>query len=93
MENNKYKGLGLEKDIVDTLEHIDDLEGVFWDFKEKIDAKQLISLYDNYLEITGCSEQKSIEIISKRNDFLTYLSKVNGEQPKFFDYLHKKWGK
>lgn len=93
MTKERYMKLGLEKDRIDTLEHIDDLEGIFWDFGEKRDARQLITLYDNYLEMTGFNDSKSSDILKKRNEMISYLSKVNGKQLEFFEKIYGNWKK
>ncbi len=85
--NNKK----LEYELINTLEHIDDLEGIFFDSNDKIDALQLISLYDNYIEMAGLDQPGSLKVLNKRNDFVNYLSKTNGAQLGFADKLRKKW--
>lgn len=91
MTNEKYANQSTERDLVDTLEHIDGLEGIFLDLGDKRDARHLLTLYNHYLEIAGFEDIKSSEIIRKRNDITNYLSKVDGSQSDFYNKMSKRW--
>ena len=49
-EFNKVKEEGLEQELADIAEHIDDLEGIFLDYGYLQDAHLLIKKYNEYLD-------------------------------------------
>jgi hypothetical protein len=91
MENKKYLNILEESKLVDTVERIDDFEGIFLEQRDKKDANVLINLYDTYLEIVGFGGLRSQEFLNKRNDLINYNKQMKGNSLNSFQELYKKW--
>ena len=85
----------LERELVNITEYIDNLEGIFLDYGNEIDANLLSKRYDEYLNLGSRIQDfrggEPIRIKERKKDIEKYLNKIDSEKIRYRGYLSRKW--
>ncbi len=92
MTNEKYLNHVTEAKLVDTLEHIQDLEGIFLDNGNPIDGFLLLKEYYDYID-SGKEDSLYVHFYERINDIINYLSRKKHHRPKLLRNFNEYWKK